>query len=207
MEKSVSYSIDVISVAERPPKHRILLTLGAEDIVTASLTLRGSQETQRTMSTHELDAYDRAHLEILQTYIRAQLHRVLARLTPFDRVIVMGPLQPRDGTCRLSVCSAVSSSRRDGSWAVAVCGKYERCRGRAVVVGYDFSGSTDWNTVLQRFTPSGIGSSGVSKEDSAKYESVFGHGFTVNEVNTRCSASEASILSDSGIFPWWFLVM
>ena len=87
--------------------HAILLTLGAEDIVTASLALLGVQ-TQRTVSTHELEEYVQAHLEILQTYIRqavqsqyAQLHHVLARLTSSDlrdlRVIVMGPLQPRDG--------------------------------------------------------------------------------------------------------------
>ena len=82
----------------------ILLALGAEDIITASLDVLAIVR----VSTHELDAYVRAHLDILQTYIRqavqsqyVQLHHVLARLTPSDlrdlRVIVMGPLQPRDG--------------------------------------------------------------------------------------------------------------
>ena len=84
--------------------HAILVTLGAEDMVTASLDLLGAQ----TRSTHVLDEYVRAQRESLHTYIQqavqsqyAQLHHVVARLTPSDmrdlRVIVMGPLQARDG--------------------------------------------------------------------------------------------------------------
>ena len=86
----------------------LLSTLEATDVVTASLAILTRVRVYRTVSRHELADYVGAQMTRLQSYRQQavasqsrQLHRVMTRLTPVDlrelRVIVMGPLQPRDG--------------------------------------------------------------------------------------------------------------